>query len=622
MTRRLSLLALLAAVFATAVRGQEGKTDPVKPAPSKIVAVTLYQTTALVTREVTLPETVGLTEVVVSPLPPFALQSSLYAEGGDGIRVLSVRYRTRAIAEDTREEVRKIEALIKTHAQKLQTLQTEMKTIDENTKLLDKLEGFTGKSLGTLTDKGQLDSEKIIALTKFIQDDRTKRSKEQLNVKQQMEGVQEQLDFAKRQLSEKSGGSVRTERDAVIVVDKRAGAGTVRLNYLVSHASWRPLYKLRAGTKDKDPVTVEYLAAIEQQTGEDWSNVNLTLSTAQPLLNAAPPDLRVLEVSVGGTGFAFGQGGGAQPNDPGQPGLPGPRGGGGPGGMPSATAYAKDLEKQAAGLRGQAVQNYTQKNTEEAGKQQNDAAALEQFRDLLVDKEEIIQRAEGAAKPGAGPLGDGPSVVYRLKGAMSVPSRNDEQVLEITRFDLAPRFYYKAVPVLTPNVYRLADLTNTGESILLPGEATMYIGSDFVGQAKLPLVAVGKPFTVGFGVDPQIQISRVLLDRSRATQGGNQVLTFKYRIMLSSYKSSPVPVQVWDRMPHAQAAQTIAITMVNPKPELSTDPLYLRDEKPKGLLRWDVTLLPNQNGEKSLNIDYDFKMELDKTVNIGGFLAR
>jgi hypothetical protein len=150
----------------------------------------------------------------------------------------------------------------------------------------------------------------------------------------------------------------------------------------------------------------------------------------------------------------------------------------------------------------------------------------------------------------------------------------------------------------------------------------MYIGSDFVGQTKLPLVAAGKPFTVGFGVDPQIQVSRVLLDRTRVTQGGNQVLTFKYRVMLSSYKTTPVPVQVWDRMPHAQAAQTIAITMVNPKPEVSTDPLYVRDEKPKGLLRWDVTLEPNQNGSKTLNIDYDFKMELDKNVNIGGFLAK
>ena len=112
------------------------------------------------------------------------------------------------------------------------------------------------------------------------------------------------------------------------------------------------------------------------------------------------------------------------------------------------------------------------------------------------------------------------------------------------------------------------------------------------------------------------------MDKTRTTQGGNQVLTFKYRIRLSSYKTGAVPVQVLDRTPHAETAQTIAVNVLNPLPALSTDPLYVRDEKARGLLRWDVTLDPKQNGEKALSIDYEFKMELDKNVNIGGFLAK
>ena len=54
---------------------------------------------------------------------------------------------------------------------------------------------------------------------------------------------------------------------------------------------------------------------------------------------------------------------------------------------------------------------------------------------------------------------------------------------------MKPDYYYKAVPVLTPHVYRLADLVNKSEYVLLPGEATMYVGSDFVGRMNLPLVA-------------------------------------------------------------------------------------------------------------------------------------
>jgi hypothetical protein len=600
MLRRLSFLTLTF-LLTTAVRADDEKHDTVKTAPSKITSVTVYSNTALVTREVTAPEGAGLTEVVVSPMPPYTMQSSLYAEGNDNIRVLSVRFRSRAIAEDTREEVRKLDAQIKSLTAKQQTLDSELKAIGENLKLLDKLEGFTAKALEHLTDKGQLDTEKIIALAKFVQEDRTKRTKEQLSVKQQSEDVVAQIAFTKRLLDEKAGGVVRTERDAVILIDKKPGAGTIRLNYLVSNASWRPQYKFRTSGKDKDAITVEYQAAVEQKTGEDWANTQITLSTAQPLLNASPPDLKSLAIAVGppGTGVAI---------------LPGETKSGPAGSMPSPTSFQKDLEKMSKDLRGQAAGNYAQNKAEDAAKQTNDAAAIEQYCDLFISRDEL-------ARPDRPNANDGPSVTYGLKNKITIPSRNDEQVIEITRLDLNPKFYYKAVPVLTPNVYRLADLTNTSEVVLLPGEATMYLAGDFVGSTKLPMVAVGKPFTVGFGVDPQLQVSRILVDKTRTTQGGNQVLTFKYRMMVSSYKNVTVPVQVWDRMPHAEAT-TIAVNLVNPKPALSTESLYVRDDQTKGLLRWDVSIEPKQNGEKSLSIDYEFKMELDKNVNIGAFQAK
>ena len=56
--------------------------------------------------------------------------------------------------------------------------------------------------------------------------------------------------------------------------------------------------------------------------------------------------------------------------------------------------------------------------------------------------------------------------------------------------------------------------------------------------------------------------------------------------------------------------------------KLSEDPLYVRDEKNKNLLRWDAKVEPKQNGEKALTIDYEFKMELDKNVTIGSFLSK
>ena len=54
-------------------------------------------------------------------------------------------------------------------------------------------------------------------------------------------------------------------------------------------------------------------------------------------------------------------------------------------------------------------------------------------------------------------------------------------------------------------------------------------------------------------------------------------------------------------------------------PELSKDALYLREQRPNNLLRWDVSVDPGMNGEKAMSITYDFKLELDRQMTISSF---
>jgi uncharacterized protein (TIGR02231 family) len=605
MWRSLGLVVALAVATVGLGRDNEGKPAPAadpKPATSRITNVTVYQNNALVTREVEVPEGKGTMELVVTPLPPQTVNSSLYSEGTEDIRILTTRFRTRPIQEDTREEVRKRESQLKELASALQKLQGDVRSIEENLQLLSKLENFTAATTQHATDKGALNSEAAISLTKYVMETRTAKSKELVAVRQQMQSNQEQSEFIKRQLQELAAGSSRTERDAVIIVDKKnAEPGKVRFNYLVDSACWRPQYKLRAGAREKDAVQLEYLAAIVQQSGEDWSNVSLVLSTAQPMLNAAPPDLKILEVSV------------VPHNAP-----PLQTAGGKPGGLAGQGDYGT-YSQRAKALRSEAQQQFNYRKDESGNTLYNDAAALEQARDLLQPREEML----AINRPARGPAGtdDGPSVTYHLRTRFSVPSRPDEQVLEVARLDMTPEYYFKAVPVLTSHVYRLANLTNRSSYILLPGEATMYVGADFVGRMSLPLVAIGEQFTAGFGVDPQLQVTRQLVDKSRTTQGGNQVLRYDYRILVNSYKTEPVKLQVWDRLPRAEN-ETAGVSLVKTTPELSTDPLYLREQRPNNLLRWDLTVQPAHNAEKALTVNYEFKLELDRQMLISNVLTK
>jgi uncharacterized protein (TIGR02231 family) len=364
---------------------------------------------------------------------------------------------------------------------------------------------------------------------------------------------------------------------------------------------------VRAGKANED-VQVDYLANLMQHSGEDWNQVKMTLSTAQPMLNASPPELCMLQPLLVMRGA------------PGGPPMPGS------GPAPFAqTTPNMELENKANLLRLQAGVNFrTGKGKEqlEAGRQINDAAAYEQNIELMRSRAEVLAQLKKGNKAPAGPSGtDGPSVTYHLPTKLTVPSRNDEQVIEVAKLNLAPKYYYKTVPVLNMRVYRLADMVNKSEHILLPGEATMYQGTDFVGRMPMPLVAIGEEFTAGFGVDTQLQIQRQMVDQTRSTAGGNQVLKYEYRILVSSFKSELVNLQVWDRLPKGET-ESVGVILVKTAPELCKDGIYLRESRPNNLLRWDVEVAPTCNGEKALPITYEFRMELDRQMAITGFQSR
>ena len=67
-----------------------------------------------------------------------------------------------------------------------------------------------------------------------------------------------------------------------------AGRGAqVALTYLVGGSSWTPVYEARAD-EGSNAVDFSTWATVSQATGEDWSQVELVLSTAVPSQNTSP----------------------------------------------------------------------------------------------------------------------------------------------------------------------------------------------------------------------------------------------------------------------------------------------------------------------------------------------
>jgi len=659
-----------------------------RPAASKIVAVTVYQGQALVTREVGVPEGEGIVELVVTPLPAATMDNSLYTEGGEGLRVLSTRFRTRAVKEDTRREVRAKEESIKELGLEAQRLQSEIAARGKDLQYLDKLEGFTGSTLQTLTDKGRLDGEAILTLSRFVMDSRGAKSKAEIDLRQALQANTEAAEFARRQLAELSNGASRVERDAVIVVQKtRAEAGSVRLGHLVGGASWSPRYRLRGSTDDA-PVQLEYLAAVVQQTGETWPDVRVTLSNARPSLDAAPPELLPLKMDVAGIKDSGPIDARDDPsrriiNELAKPvemafkvdtpleeviryirqSTSGPAF---PGGIPiyvdprglqdadktmastvSIDLHGIPLRKTLGLLLRQLSLEYQVEDgllTITSTSSHDEPVIDDSFQGGMMGSMELsleLEQASGVAMLNRAAAGnqaqemrvgddpslnpsrgekDGPSVSFTVAGNLGIPSRRDPQLLEIARIELPAEYHAKAVPVLTPRVYRLAKLTNKSDLVLLPGDGSVYVASEFVGRMKLPLVASGEPFVAGFGVDPQLQVSRRLVKKTRTIQGGNQVFSYEFRINLRNYRPGPVKVQLWDRLPNPDG-ESVLVNLAKTSADLSADALYQRGSRADNLLRWDLEVPEGTVGDKAISVNYEFRLEYARNLPQPQFLS-
>jgi len=579
--------------------------------PGKVDAVTVYRGQALVTRLVELPGPAGLREVVLSDLPEHVVPGSIHAESADGVEVRSVRYRVRPVMQDVREEVRKLDEQIRGVQDQQQANARQQQLAAEQGAYLAKLEQFVAPTANVELTKGVLNAGTLKELTEFLYAQRKALAEDELRLRLEQRDLNEQLDLLQRRRRELTGSSSRTAREAVVFVNlQKADGGRLRLRYLVNRATWSPSYNIRAGD-DRGQVLVEYNASIQQQSGEDWNDVAMTLSTATPSLVAKAPALTELRVALA---------------------------------RPSAEQQAEQLRKGkdykaarrelrqrqviASNLRNAPAFAPGQSLAQSAEGEQR-GAAIWSFG--LADKDEELNRLAGelqnldlisreriTRKGTSRPETDEEiTVTYQVAARTSLPSRSDRQLIRIAPLLLKSEFYKVATPVLTSYVYEEAAVTNESEMVLLAGPVATYLAGQFVGHGTIPTVSVGQGFTAGFGIDSSLRAARELVERKETIQGGNRVVDFTYRLALENFGTVPAVVRLLDRLPVGEKSD-IKITFNDTGRELSDDATYQHTRRKKGILRWEVEVPAHAQGPEAMAIEYQFRLEYDKQMTIGG----
>lgn len=612
-TRSTLLCLLLLAVCGPALAQTAGK----------ITEVRVYQGQALVTRQVQFEAVAGSQEVTVTDLPERVVPGSLYATGGDTLSVRAVRFRSTAVSEEPRPEVRELDAKIKEQMAAQRRSESESQVLASRVEFLDRLGQFTAAKFEAEVAQGALNPEAVEKTATFIFQQRDQIAAKAFELQEQALAIEESLALLQRQRAELTRGGANVQRDAVIFVDAaQAGPAVMHLSYLVEGVGWTPAYSARL-SKERDKVALEYHAALTQMSGEDWNSVALTLSTSHPKMLASAPILSPLRIALVGRADRQAEDADAitsytektrelqrQIRGPvgskGAAGPAGPRGERGPvgAGMPGMTGAAGGMEQPAPPAQvamPSADDEYLNANLF--------AAQLQNVELTAPDEVVRLSRVIGGATEGL-------AVDYPIEGAVSIQSRRDQQMFLIARLDLKADFSYTAVPLLTDYVYRAAECVNSSDLALLAGPYNAYVDGAFSGRGEIPLVASGQSFTLGFGTETRLRASREFLEKTTSTRGGNQIVQYKYRLALQNYMAEPAAVRLWDRLPQAPDNQ-VTVQLVDPQPPLTTDPLYLAQQRPRGLLRWDVQVPAGASGAKAYSFEYQFQIEHDRSYDIG-----
>ena len=256
-----------------------------KPVDSKITRVTVFLNRAQVTRELKTRIEAGKTNIILNGLTSQLDQQSIQVSGKGSFVILGISHNQNYLNEfNVPKGLQILRDSIETYKRQLSLEQNQKDILGKEEQLLlgNQKIGGTQQNLTVAELKAMADFYRSrlteIGVSKIRSDEKIKKFNERIiRVNNQ---INEQNELYSRNTSE-------------IVVSVSAEAATsveMDINYVVANAGWYPIYDLRA-INTKSPVQLNYKANVYQNTGEQWNNVKLKLSTANPSLGGLKPEL-------------------------------------------------------------------------------------------------------------------------------------------------------------------------------------------------------------------------------------------------------------------------------------------------------------------------------------------
>jgi hypothetical protein len=608
---------------------------------SKIDKVTVFLQGAQVERSAKQSLPVGKYNIVFGSISPKIDKQSIQLKAEGKLTVLSVTHQVNYMKEQqVQDEIKQLETQKEQVLEKTALERNMQNVYSQEEQMMLKNQSIKGDATLKaieLKEAADFQRQRLTEIYQKLQENNRNLKKMDLEVQK-----------INRQLIELNQKKDLSTSEVIVAVDvKEAMTANFRLTYLVKQSSWFPTYDVRVQDITK-PINLQMKANINQQSGEDWKDVKLFLSTGNPDENGTKPTLSpwylrysypaATPILIRGTSsIPWKQNGlslynsvsGTVRNERGEA-------------VAGASVIAKGT---VTGTTTDANGNFTIQMPQGAntlsissvGFSSQEFAARSGYATVLlkednaslsevivtgygtdrradmtgaiasISAQEINKRKKEETAVNTTTVYQPTTTIFEIEDPYSVPNDGKLYTVDINNFELDAVYEYYSAPKLDASAYLTAKVIDWQDLNLLPGEANLFFEGTYLGSSLLDVMNAGDTLNLSLGKDKGVIVKRTLMKEysSKKFLGSNKTDSRQYEILVRNNKQQPIKIIIEDQFP-VSTNKDIEVD------KLSYENGKLDDDTKK--VNWNFSI--DSKKENKLQMSYTVKYPKDKTLQL------
>ena len=528
-------------------------------ADSRITQVMVYPDSVLVTRQAQVKLTAGNNKVIFSEIIPQVDENSLKVslDKDSSAKILGAQLKQEFLEVIPSDQIQKLKDSILELEDQIRREQDVKKILSDEKNYLDSIRLFSqGQLPKDLVTKTPTPAE-LEGTLKFLEAKLKEIYSAQMDAELKTRELSNKLEVLRMELSRIAGPVQKLKRSIEVELDaSKAQTSLVSIAYLVRGASWQPIYDARANFERSEVELISH-AIVKQNTGDDWQDVDLALSTVRPTAGGNMPYVAPWFL---------------KPYQPPQ--------------------YKEDkIMKSRMAFDGRQYEAFS-------------AVGGVELASMVAPQVDYAKPEER-----------GIAVVYTIPHKVSIKSDGTDNKLPVSTQILKANFEYSAFPRVEARAFLGSRVVNAKDLQLLAGRINIFLEGDFVGTSSIGNIGPQEEFDLYLGFDENIKVKRELLEKKvDETIIGNipsptKKTSFKYKLTVENYKSRRSKVKLFEAIPVSQDDR-IKVKLN----QVSLEPKEKDWKDRKGVWLWVLELDPKQKQE----ITYSFIVEHPREMQVDG----